>query len=484
MRYARYRELFGTLHFRLTMWYTGVTLLMVVTALGAVREGLRLAMLHEADTMLDDDTREVELTVEEFYPDFDRITHELERTTDTHRHIGLFFALVNADDSLRWQSGTAPSDVAEMVDIRADAPQTYDNYRVMHSYTSRRDIPRIKIVVGASLEPLQMELASITRILLAIGAAVLLIAPIGGYWLAGRATRPLARIIDTTGRLHPSNLDERLHLRGTRDELDRLSVTINGFLDRIARYLEENRRFTADAAHELRSPLAAMQSTLDVALGQDRTPDEYRELLGETLEECSQLRDLVNRLLILAENDASRIDSRSDVVSLDKIVCRTCEMFSAVAESRGVTLICERISPAAVYGDASRLRQVATNLVDNAIKFTPSGGTVRVELTTSPVAGAATLRVIDSGIGISEADLPHIFKRFYRADKSRQRSQGTGGSGLGLSICESIVSAHGGQISASSSPGRGTEIIVRLPLVSPDDPEGPMHALSGARDEA
>ncbi|HEX3869564.1 MAG TPA: HAMP domain-containing sensor histidine kinase, partial [Pirellulales bacterium] len=301
------------------------------------------------------------------------------------------------------------------------------------------------------------------------------------YWLAGRATRPLAKIIDTTARLHPSKLDERLHLRGTGDELDRLSVTINGMLDRIATYLDEHRRFTADAAHELRSPLAALQSTVEVALNVERTPTEYKDLLCEMLEECSSLRDLVNRLLLLAESDAGQTNIGTEVVPLDRLVTRGCEFFTAVAESRGLTMNCMISAPVEIHGDPSRVRQVVTNLIDNAIKFTPSGGSITVELTNSPAVGQAILRVADSGIGIPESDLPHIFKRFYRADKSRQRGAKTGGSGLGLSICESIVKAHGGQIAAESTLGHGTTITVRLPLASSDHPSSaivPMAAVT------
>jgi heavy metal sensor kinase len=464
MHFAKSKELFGSLHFRLTMWYTGVLLLMSIAALGAVREGVRLAMLHETDMMLVDDAREVELTVEEFYPDVEHIIHELQRKARTHKDIGLYIAMYDADGSLKWSSESTPLNVR----LTADGhyyPRTLGNFRVTYRDTVRPDIPKITICIGTSLLPVQKDVAAITNILVAIGAAMLVVAPVGGYWLAGRATRPLVKIIDTTARLHPSKLDERLPLRGSNDELDRLSVTINGMLDRIATYLDEHRRFTADAAHELRSPLAAMQSMIEVGLNSDRTTAEYKELLVDTLEECTSLRDLVNRLLLLAESDADQCEVGTYTVELDRIVARSCEFFAAVAESRGVKMDCSIGGAAEVHGEPSRIRQVVTNLIDNAIKFTPAGGTVRVELTTSIALGQATLRVIDSGIGISETDLPHIFKRFYRADKSRQRGAKTGGSGLGLSICESIVRTYGGHIAAESRPGHGTTIIVRLPMM-------------------
>ncbi|HEX4130742.1 MAG TPA: ATP-binding protein [Pirellulales bacterium] len=466
MPYAKLRELFGTLHFRLTVWYTVVMLLMVVATLAAVREGLQIAFIHELDTLLSEDAREVELSVEE-YPGFDRLVHELERKASTHSHLGLFIRLLDARGTLVWQSASAPDDIPDnLAGHHPYNPRTVGNYRVTRRDTDRKDRPRTTVVVGASLAPVQSDVAAITNILLGIGGAVLLIAPLGGYWLAGRATRPLARIIDITARLHPTNLDERLQIRGTRDELDRLCVTINGFLDRIAAYLEQNRQFTADAAHELRSPLAAMQSSLDVALNADRTPAEYKEILGETLEECAALRDLVNQLLLLAENDSGHFDAGSETVQLERLVLRSCDMFSAVAETRGIVLSCQVHDSPMVRGDTGRLRQVVTNLIDNALKFTSLGGRVLVDLRVDSPTQEAVLRVTDSGSGISAADLPHLFKRFYRADKSRQRIDKTGGSGLGLSICESIVRSHRGTITAESELGRGTTITVRLPLVA------------------
>ncbi|HWA98330.1 MAG TPA: ATP-binding protein [Pirellulales bacterium] len=464
MPYARFREVFGTLHFRLTAWYTIIMLLMVIATLWAVRAALQFALIHELDALLSEDAREVELTVEEI-PNFDRLVHELERKASTHGHMDLFLRLFDAQGKLVWQSASAPEQMFDPIKgPRATTPRTIGDFRVTQRDTERIGAARMTVFVGASLEPLRNDVAAITNILLMIGGAVLLIAPVGGYWLAGRATRPLARIIDTTARLHPTNLEERLHLRGTRDELDRLSVTINGFLDRIAAYLQQNRQFTADAAHELRSPLAAMQSSLDVALNAERSPAEYKEILADTLEECISLRNLVNQLLLLAENDAAQCDLPTELVPLDRVVHRACDMFTAVAETKGVELSCQINDHSQVRGDINRLRQVVTNLIDNALKFTPAGGRVTVELKRAPSTNEAVLRVADSGAGISAADLPNVFKRFYRADKSRQRVDKTGGSGLGLSICESIVKAHGGQITAQSSLGRGTTITVRLPL--------------------
>jgi signal transduction histidine kinase len=179
------------------------------------------------------------------------------------------------------------------------------------------------------------------------------------------------------------------------------------------------------------------------------------------LEECGNLRALVNQLLLLEEGDAGLMAAHREPVRLDETIRKSVEMFSVVAENDGIVLQAPRLDPLVVQGEGQRLWQVVNNLIDNALKFTPSGGAITVELLKRD--GQAILRVADTGSGIATADLPHIFERFYQADKSRQRTRHKHGSGLGLSICQTIVAAHGGTIEAASTPGAGTTITVTLP---------------------
>jgi len=462
MRFAKLREVFGTLHFRLTMWHTATLLFMVVATLLAVREGVRSALLQETDQLLSEDAGEMSLVVNEFLPDVEQIEHALERKASTHAHRGLFVELLDAQGKVIWNSESTPALPANLR-LKSGQPATFAGQRILQQELTRPAAGARVIRIGSSLEPLVADVDKLTKLMLIVGAIVLLISPLGGYWLAGRATRPLARIIDTTARLHPSKLDERLQLRGTRDELDRLSLTVNGLLDRIAAYLEQNRQFTANAAHELRSPLAAIQNSLEVGLGAERSTEEYKELLGETLESCGGLRDLVNQLLQLAESDAGRIEIGPHALPLDQVIQKACDMFAGVAEAVDSRLTIGCLEPAQVYGDASRLRQVINNLLDNAIKFSSAGGSIVVKLFTDPFSMHVVLQVSDTGAGIPQEDLPHVFERFYQADKSRQRRERRGGTGLGLSICQSIVAAHGGTIEIDSELGRGTTVTVKLP---------------------
>lgn len=465
---AHLREIFGTLRFRLTVWNTAVVLLFVLITLWGVREGLRLVLWNEADEQLVEDAREIKETIEQLWPDEAKIYAELDRKATTHTHRGLHIRIFDDRKEIIWTSRSAPT-VPFSTDLFKFGltPVTAGQYRLVHTTTDKPGVPTYSIRVGTSFEPLEEDIAQVTRLLIVVGLVTLLVSPLGGYWLAGRATRPIARIIDTTARLHPSSLEERLPLRGTRDELDRLSATINGFLDRIGKYLEQNRDFTANAAHELRSPLAAIQNSLEVALNTDRSVDEYKELLGEILDECDFLRVLVNQLLILAESDAGRLQVATEPVELDSVVRKTFDMFLGVAEAARVNLRIGRLERARVAGDAGRLRQVVNNLVDNAIKFSRAGGVVEINLDSNLSDQTIRLSVRDTGSGIPAADVPHIFDRFYRGDKSRLRERPSRGTGLGLAICRSIVVAHAGVIEVESRVDKGTTMTVILPAAPP-----------------
>ena len=262
--------------------------------------------------------------------------------------------------------------------------------------------------------------------------------------------------------------------KGKGDELDQLSQTINGMLDRIATYIERNREFVANAAHELRSPLAAIRSTVEVALNRSRTPEEYTLLLTDVMEECSRLAGLVNRLLLLAEGDAGRLGARDQSVRLDKVVREALDMFEGVAETRGITLHSTDLPAVIVPGDEYHLRQVVRNLIDNAIKYNRNPGEVVVHLRVDSARKQALLIVKDSGIGIDKEVLPRIFERFYRADKARTREKERAGYGLGLSICQTVIQALHGEITVESDAGRGCTFTVRLPLI--EDPTSLAHS--------
>jgi signal transduction histidine kinase len=458
MRFEQLKAVFRSLRFRLMAWNTAVVLLMVIPTLAAVRESMRHALTNELDKLLKEDTLEVGLAVRQFYPDMPKLYKALDRKARGHAQHGWFVQIFDAGGNRVWSS---PSTPAEQLPPLSSRPQTWDNdgqsYRLVQAPVEFPEMPRLTVRVGCSMQSLHEDFAILTRMMVLAGAAIVVLAPLGGYWLAGRATQPLARIIQTTARLRPTNLAERLPLRGTGDELDRLSRTINGMLDRIGAYVEENHDFLANAAHELRSPLTAIRSTVEVALNSERSPQEYQELLAEVAEVCDALGGVVNKLLLLGESETRRLVPEGLPVALESVVQKAVEMFQAAAENQQLELTLARRDRATVEGDEGHLWQVVNNLIDNALKFTPAGGKVDVSLRADADSGRAILTVRDTGVGIAAEELPRVFDRFYRGDRAR-------GTGLGLSICQALVKAHQGMIQAESSPGQGSRFTVTLPL--------------------
>jgi signal transduction histidine kinase len=457
-----------TLRFRLTFWNTAVLLLVVGVTLLGLRQALLWTMQRELDHLLAEDAVETALLLRSKYPAREVIQEALDRKARSHSEDEWFVQVFHPDGSLYLSGGSPPPDQeGAFTSSRIPLTLSLDGRRVLQHQVEPAECPRFLVRVGASLAGIEQDVARLTRLLLLAGALIIGVAPLAGYFLAGRATRPLSSILRTTRELRPDHLDERLVVRGTGDELDTLAGTINSFLDRLAIHLRQQREFVAHAAHELRSPLAALRALIETALERERSGEEYRDLLGDLSEECAALGGLVTQLLLLAESDAGQLRPGDTVLGMDQLVQRSVDMFRGVAEQKGVGLELNRLEPVLVRGHASHLRQVIHNLLDNAIKFTPAGGRVSVEVRREPAEGGpgkAVLLIRDDGDGIASEDLPHLFDRFFRGDRARRRGQTGSGSGLGLCICQSIVHAYGGDLHVESSPGAGTTVRVFLPL--------------------
>jgi len=484
MLFARIKEASYYLRVRLAVWYGGVFVLLVLCALLVVHEGSRYTIIAETDARLLEDAKETAQAVAQLYGDDVRVEQMLARKADTHTHERLFLQLIDPDGTVRWSSADAPPGLHnERIETGVNAIREAGVFHIAQLPVDAPGVPKFSVRVGASQEQINAKIWERTRVMMVAGVLVLILAPLGGYWVAGYAIQPLTNILQTTRRLQPTQLSDRLPIRRTGDELDQLSLTINHFLDRIGEYLARKREFVANAAHELRSPLAAIRSSVEVALGAPRTPGEYESLLETVADECSQLTTLVNQLLLLAESDPSRTSKHTEYLHLDRLVESSIEMFRGVAEERGITLETDFRACGRVNGEPGRLRQVVNNLLDNAIKFTSAGGKIRLEIRQPEGARKVLFRVQDSGCGIPAHDLPLIFERFYRGDKSREREGHKRGTGLGLSIARAIVMEYGGDIQAESKPGEGTTFTVTLPAHgSPTDAESPSRRLDFARE--
>ena len=305
------------------------------------------------------------------------------------------------------------------------------------------------------------DLASMRRLafwLAMAGAAVLGLGLAGGWWVASRAIRPIDDISATAAKIAAGDLSQRISLTDTENELGRLADVLNSTFARLESAFNNQARFTSDASHELRTPVSTILLQAQTALSRERASSEYRETLEACQRAAQRMRQLIESLLALARLDAGQEPLRRDECDLSAIVARSIELIRPLATSRGITIQIA-LSKALCRGDATRLAQVSDNLLSNAVDYNRAGG--EIQIWTENGQGMVTLIVTNTGAGIAAEDLPHIFERFYRADKART---GNGGhSGLGLAITKAIVQAHGGDISVRSELGGRTTITVRLP---------------------
>ncbi len=461
-----------TIRVQLTIWNTLVVLLAVGVALVAVRERLRHSLLEETDRILLGEVEELVLAIEDNYPDMEEIRHRIEQKAEGHRQRGWHIRWLSPDRRTTLWVGppenSPESPLSEDVGTIEDAIIWGSSlYRAVERKVTLPNIPNYYIRVGTKTEFISHDVSRLTQQLMGVGFVLMLLAPLGGFLLADRAIAPVQQIIATTERLRPSQLDERLIIRGVDDELDHLAVKINRLLDEIADHLRRKRDFVANAAHELRTPVTAIQSSVEVALERPRSREEYEDLLCLINDECRHLGQLVNQLLQLAEAQSEVLRVTFEPVALEEIVTRIVDMIAMVAEDRGVTVEGHILHAATIKGNRQSLRQLLTNLVENAVKFTPAGGRVDVTLDTLPESHEVRLIVADTGIGIDEEHLPHVFERFYRVEKLRVRGDDSQGNGLGLSICQAIVFQHQGTIQIESTLGKGTVFTLTFPLSSP-----------------
>jgi heavy metal sensor kinase len=317
----------------------------------------------------------------------------------------------------------------------------------------------MRVQAAVSLLPNDRAQRELVGVLLLAGPLALAGALGGGYWLARKALAPVDRMVATAREITANRLDRRLDVPQAEDELGRLASTLNDMIARLQRSFEEVRRFTADAAHELRTPLAAIRTEAEVALRSPRSPEQDGRVLENLLEEIERLTRLVSQLLFLCREDTGIGVGSFRPVRLDELVREVSDHMQVAAREKGVDFSVDLPAPSQVRGDPDRLRQLFFNLLDNSIKYTPPGGKVTVR-SESP-NGHARVIVTDTGVGIAAEHLPHVFDRFYRVDPSH--SPQTDGTGLGLAICRSIAEAHGGRLEIDSELGEGTRVMLALP---------------------
>jgi len=461
--------MFDSVRIRLTLWYAGVLALSLIVFALLVYYAAAGTFYARQDELL----RSTAATVASAY------VQELEEEESVAKANEVVLAqmvfpnrFVEVADAegrvVAWSSNLAGHLLAIPPQIRSEASQhggslvVMNNLRVAVVPLSPDQSKQLGFAIVA--EPLSVVdegLHRLRRDFFAGVPLILLLASLGGYFLARKSLAPIALMNQQTQRITAENLSAHLDVANPRDEVGRLAMTINALLARLDAAFQEQKRFVADASHELRTPIAVLRGEAEVALGQERTPAEYQQSLELIKDEAERLSHIVENLFMLARQPIDTPSLVQERVNLNEVVADCTRAAQVLATQKNLRLDVQAPLPqVSVSGDDEMLKRMLLNLLDNAVKYTPAGGDISVTLGSQN--GNALIIVSDTGIGIPAADQPRIFDRFYRVDRARSRA--LGGAGLGLSIARWIVEGHGGSLSVSSSVGRGSVFTVDLPL--------------------
>jgi heavy metal sensor kinase len=455
-----------TIRARLTLWYVA---LLALTLLG-FSAFLLLSLSHNMYAALDASLHtDARLVIEDL--DTRRGIPQLE---DEHLPPGGLVALYDGQGrELLGSSGPthllpdipAARELAaggEQVISSISLPDSGDWRFLILSGVTDEGAPAV-VELARSEEGVRTTLSQLVMLIAVAIPLILLLAVVGGAFLAGRALGPVDRITRAAQSIGAEDLSRRLDLPPSPDEVGRLAGTFDEMLGRLDRAFRRQQQFTADASHELRTPLAVLRTEADVALQRPRTAAEYQQALSNISADAARMAQLLNALLTLARADDGQEVLKRETLSLNTLADDVVSSMSPLAHARRVQLQYRGSSDSRsvlVSGDQTRLTELAVNLIDNGLKYTPEGGTVAVSVERD--RGQALLRVADTGIGIAPDDVPHLFERFYRVDKARGREEGS--AGLGLALAQWIVGAHDGTIEVSSQLGEGTIVTVGLPV--------------------
>jgi heavy metal sensor kinase len=327
------------------------------------------------------------------------------------------------------------------------------------SLALRKDGRTFLMVAVSPLDSITASLNTVRRALFFALPLVIALAGFGGFMLATSNLAPVGWMAEQSRKISGSNLHKRLEIGDAAEELTTLAASFNELLARLDQTFESMRRFVADASHELRTPISVIRGEADVALSTERGPSEYRESLAIVQDESRRLSRLVDDLLNLARADAGNVKLQVREFYFNDLIAECCRSMHALAAARGIRLECRCPDDVSFHGDEELLRRLVMNLLDNAIRYTPNGGRVTAILDT--LGPEVRIRVEDTGIGIAAEAVPHVFERFYRADKARSRQDG--GFGLGLAIVHWIAESHKGAVDLASHPGEGSTFTVTLP---------------------
>jgi two-component system, OmpR family, heavy metal sensor histidine kinase CusS len=477
-RFAPVSRLWGTLAFRLAAGYALAGLFLVFFATASLYLVLVSELEKSTDLFLADKVHVLRTMLRDRPDDWDGLREEVELESAARRYEQFYIRLLDEQNRpLLMTPG-----MADLVDLRQLTSQTQKRadrtirmkgrdgraFRVTSAFApvgsvARRTTPTDTIQIAIDVSQKAELLARYRFWFWAILLATFAIFPLVGYQIARHGIRPVEQMATTACHISSTNLQERILPEGYPFELASLASTFNQMLDRLEESFERISRFSADIAHDLRTPVNNIRGEAEVALARARSADEYRDVIESCLEEAVRLSDLIGDLLFLSRAESPLTDLRRERVDVRELLSGVREYYEASAADSGVTLTTsDADGPVIAELDRSLLQRAVGNLVSNALAHTPPGGAVA--LGSNADSSSVRVEVSDTGVGIPPEALPRVFDRFFRVDASR--SQRSGGTGLGLSIVQSIALLHGGKVEIWSQPGQGTRVTLHMPTSS------------------
>jgi heavy metal sensor kinase len=459
-----------SIHFRMTAWFAGLLVCLLVLFGASVYFGLRSYLERHMRAALSEQARAVgeeigERVTEKRLPTIVNYLNEKFAPQLNSR----FIRITRTDGGVLYLSQRTPDRLLDPA-LVPKAPRQSENEYASVTFLPNGKRVLVQVVpvstpdgnfiveVGSLYGPIEAVLSGLMTTFALWMPVIVAVAIGGGYLLTRRAMRKIDAITVQAEHISSNNLSERLPVFRTGDELERLTVALNRMMERLDAAFQHINRFSADVSHELRTPLTSLRGELEAAVQHERLSPELLDLVGSALEETERLRTIVDQLLIVSRLDAGDVQMEKVALDLGQLATSTAEQMLLLAEEKSITVRCDAQPGVEVDGDPWRLKQVVVNLLDNAIRYTGEGGSISVS--AAKQNGWATLTVTDNGAGIPAEALPHVFERFYRADKARSRY--SGGSGLGLSIVNAICTAHRGEVEIASTEGVGTTVTIRL----------------------
>ena len=465
------RKTSWSLAFRLTAWYTVASLLLLLAATGTLYWALVANLERDSTLFLADKVHVVTTLLLERPNDWDGLKEEIQLESAARRYDQFYIRLLDPRGktlletprmNLVLPASSFEGLSARVAKIQSRVGSLYEATEVTAPVGAAHDT-YWKIQIGVSLAKQQQVLRQYRHWLWAILSACFILCPLVGYQIARRGIRPVRYVAETAKRIGSRTLSERIQADGYPIELADLALTFNAMLDRLEEGFERLTRFSADLAHELRTPVNNIRGEIEVALARSRSTDEYREVLTSNLEEAVRLSDLIGSLLFLARTDNPGTHIKREPIGVGELLETVRDYYEGSADQAGVSLAVSAPPGLQAMLDRSLMQHALGNLVSNALAHTPHGG--RVDLSAAQSKAGLEICVSDSGCGIPAESIPRLFDRFYRMDQAR--SEPSGGFGLGLSIVRGIMLLHGGQVRIVSELGKGTQVTLFSPAVEP-----------------